>query len=105
MNNKIIELHKAGKSIRDIAEILNIDKNVVFRCLKKISVSGETVAVSSKDETKTETVNSRCHRLDPKTCEIHKETISGVRKLRKCDYNRFEQLEHSGQPYYDCLKF
>jgi len=101
MKQKIIELQKEGKSIREISEILNISSSKCFRILHE--TDSETASVSAEtlpSETVTETVKSRCpFGLDPSTCELKKE-----KKLRACDYNLEEQAEtyFKDMPYWDC---
>lgn len=114
INKRIIELNNNGVSIREIASVLNIDRNKVYRMLRSETDKSETkqseTTISETDETtKSETDNKiidNCPHSkigDKHECSLYQEVNRiGVHKLRICDFTKEEIRVNPNAPYYNC---
>jgi len=99
MKEDVLKLKKEGLSVREIADKLDIDRNKVFRILKK---SSETDEKSETVERKSETVNETAKEDTSKSkiCKYYEKRIinEGVGKISYC-----KKSDHSlGGKFSDC---
>lgn len=113
MLDKIKELQKEGKSIREISESLNISSSKCFRILHETDSETLTVSpVSDANVTASETVTETARNCPmswkgPKEeCPYFNEVNQiGVKKLRACEYTKegYKRFE-SSPPWFKCVK-
>lgn len=114
MKDKIIELHKEGKSVREIESITGVPKSSVQRIVSQdLSVPDSCPTEEFKevsqlkfDKEVIERIRMCPFRRDKQTCKQYKEVNNiGIHMLRVCDYNLNEQSVSyfKDMPYFDCI--
>ena len=93
MINKIKELKEQGKTVREIAENLNINKDKVFRILKSLSQNNNETSEEVRQEVRQDT--DTLIQSDDDLNSI------GVKKLRKSDYTKEALEAFPDVPYWD----
>ena len=122
MKEEIIKLKEGGKSVREIAQELNISVGRVQRVLNKSSESGDSLSESvvktteSVGESVSESKNTdsvkktklptgysfgRSVEECPQSMEVNE---LGIIKVRACDYTKKELKAFPGAPYWVCSK-